>query len=163
VNTYRYSVPLFRKSNLFVRNVLGGWEASGITRWQTGQYLTVNSNSSIGARRADYIGGDISLGGDAVYTKWFNTAAFKQVGDTVRGTAGVGIVLGPGRFLTDFSLRKNFTLTERFKLKFQADLFNAFNKVLLNNPETNFNNAAFGTINGSAPGRNGQLGLTLTF
>jgi hypothetical protein len=163
VNTYRYSVPTFRKSNLFVRNVLGGWEASGITRWQTGQYLTVNSNSSIGGRRADYIGGDISLGGDATYTRWFNTTAFSQVGDATRGTAGVGIVQGPGRFLTDFSLRKNFTLTERFKLKFQADLFNAFNKVLLNNPDTNFNSAAFGAINGSAPGRNGQLGLTLTF
>ena len=163
VTTYTYRVPFFEKSNALIRNVLGGWEASGITRWQTGQYLTVNSNSSIGGRRADYIGGDITVS-DPSYTKWFNTAAFAQVPDTRRGTAGVGIVQGPGRFLTDLSLRKKFSITERFKLQFQGDMFNAFNQVLLNNPDTNFSNTTtFGTINGAAPGRNVQLGLQLTF
>ncbi len=164
VGTFMYRVPGFKKSNGFLRNVLGGWEASGIPRWQTGQYLTVSSNSSIGGRRADYVGGqDISLGGDAVFTRWFNTAAFVQTPDTRRGTSGVGMVKGPGRFLTDLSLRKRFALTERFKLLFQGDMFNVFNQTQFNNPDTNFNSLAFGTINGAAPGRNAQLGLTLTF
>lgn len=162
VTTYTYRVPLFKQFNGLVRNVLGGWEASGITRWQTGQYLTVNSNSSIGGRRANYIGGDIKLD-DPTFTRWFNTAAFAQVADTERGTAGVGIVEGPGRFLTDLSLRKNFRVTERFRLKFQGDMFNSFNQVMWNNPDTGFNNVAFGSINGAAPGRNIQLGLQLNF
>lgn len=135
---------------------------SGITRWQTGQYLTVNSNSSIGGRRANYIGGEIKLD-DPTFTRWFNTAAFAQVADTERGTSGVNIVEGPGRFLTDLSIRKTFRLTERFRLQFMGDMFNAFNQVLWNNPDTNFNSIAFGSINGAAPGRNVQLGLQLNF
>lgn len=165
VGSYVYRVPFFNKSNVIVRNALGGWEASGITRWQTGQYLTVTSNSSIGGRRADYTGGVIAFGGgyDPDGSTWFNTAAFAQVSDTRRGTSGVGMVQGPGRFLTDLSLRKRFSLTERFKLQFQGDLFNVFNQVLWNNPNVGFNNIAFGRISGAAPGRNIQFGLQLTF
>ncbi len=96
-------------------------------------------------------------------SRWFNTTAFAQVPDTRRGTSGVGMVLGPGRFLTDLSLRKKFSITERFKLQFQGDMFNVFNQVMWNNPNVSFNNNAFGQINGAAPGRNVQLGLQLTF
>ncbi len=166
VTTYTYRAPLFKGSNGFVRSTIGGWEASGITRWQTGQYLTVNSNSSIGSRRADYIGGAIPADNsnfDPASSRWFNTGAFAQVPDTRRGTSGVGMIQGPGRFLTDLSLRKKFSLNERFKLQLQGDLFNLFNQVMWNNPDTNFNSVAFGTINGAAPGRNVQLGLQLTF
>ncbi|MBK9709023.1 MAG: carboxypeptidase regulatory-like domain-containing protein [Acidobacteria bacterium] len=165
VASYVYRVPFFSKSNAILRNALGGWEASGITRWQTGQYLTVTSNSSIGTRRADYIGGEIKNDGnyEPDASRWFNTTAFAQVPDTRRGTSGVGMVLGPGRFLTDLSLRKKFSITERFKLQFQGDLFNAFNQVMWNNPNVSFNNNAFGQISGAAPGRNVQLGLQLTF
>ncbi len=92
-----------------------------------------------------------------------NTAAFAQVPDERRGTSGVGMIKGPGRFTTDLRLSKNFLLTERFKLKFQGEMFNTFNKTSLNNPDTGFNNAAFGTISGSAPGRSVQFGLQLTF
>lgn len=165
VTSYIYRVPFFNKSRGLMRNLLGGWEASGITRWQTGQYLTVTSNSSIGGRRADYVGAPIASTSryDPDYSTWFNTAAFAQVNDTRRGTAGVGMVRGPGRFLTDISLRKKFALTERYKLQFQGDMFNAFNQVMWNNPQMNFNNNAFGKITGAAPGRNVQLALQLTF
>jgi hypothetical protein len=161
VFTYTYRLPLLAGSNGFVRAVAGGWEASGITRWQTGQYLTPTGNSSIGGRRADYIGGEIE--GPKTIEQWFNTAAFANPPNDRRGTAGVGMIEGPGRYLWDLSLRKKFFLTERLGLQFQGDLFNVLNHVNLNNPNTNRNDAAFGTINASAPGRNIQLGLKLTF
>lgn len=161
VLTYTYSLPQLKGSHGIIRGVAGGWEVSGITRWQTGQYLTVTGNSSIGGRRADYIGGEIE--GDKTIQRWFNTAAFANPPDDRRGTAGVGMVEGPGRYLWDLSLRKRFFLTEKINLQFQGDFFNAFNQVNLNNPNTNRNDAAFGTITASAPGRNIQLGLKLTF
>lgn len=161
VLTYTYTLPQMRGSNGVLRGVAGGWEVSGITRWQTGQLLTPTGNSSIGGRRADYIGGEIE--GAKTIQQWFNTSAFANPPDERRGTAGVGIIEGPGRYLWDLSLRKRFLVTERIGLQFQGDFFNAFNQVNLNNPNTNRNDVAFGTITASAPGRNIQLGLKLTF
>ena len=58
-------------------NTLGGWEVSGITRFQSGQYFTVTGDTSIGNRRADYNGGDIQLpDSEQTVQRWFNTQAF---------------------------------------------------------------------------------------
>ncbi len=61
------------------------------------------------------------------------------------------------------ALRKRFALAEQVGLQFQADFFNAWNIVNLNNPNVNTTDIAYGTINGAAPGRNLQFGLKLTF
>jgi len=54
-------------------------------------------------------------------------------------------------------------LTERFNLRFQADIFNAFNRTNFRDLDSNLSNAAFGTISTSGPPRNIQFGLKLTF
>jgi Carboxypeptidase regulatory-like domain len=159
--TYTYALPGLKQSNDFIRTVAGGWEVSGITRVQTGEYLTVTGNSSIGGRRADYIGGDVE--GPKTMERWFNIDAFANPPDDRRGTGGVGMVEGPGRFFWNFSLRKRFDLTERFNLQFQGDFFNIFNNVNLNNPSLDRDNSAVGTITGSDPARNIQIGLRLSF
>ncbi|MGH9768287.1 MAG: carboxypeptidase regulatory-like domain-containing protein, partial [Blastocatellia bacterium] len=162
--TYTYRLPFFRGSNNLVRNILGGWEASGITRWQTERYLTPIGNNSIGSnRRADYIGGEINVRGADPILQWFNRAAFDEAPNERRGTAGIGIIEGPGRYFWDISARKRFRVTERVGMQFQADFFNAFNQVLLNNPNVNVSSGDYGRINGAAPGRNIQIGLRLTF
>ena len=73
------------------------------------------------------------------------------------------MIESPGRYFWDLSLRKRFSVTELVKLQFQADFFNAFNTLNLNNPTVNFSSSGYGTITGAAPGRNIQLGLKLTF
>jgi hypothetical protein len=163
VTTYTYSIPFFRSLTGAAGKALSGWEVSGITRWQTGHLITPTGNTSIGGRRADYVGGDISQQGSNPLTQWFNTAAFAPAPDTRRGTAGEGIIEGPGRYLWDLSLRKYFALRERIRLQFQGDFFNAFNWVNLNDPGTNINGSGYGGITGAAPGRNIQFGLKLTF
>jgi hypothetical protein len=95
--------------------------------------------------------------------EWFNKAAFASAPNDRRGTAGVGIIQGPGRYLWDISLRKRLSVGEKVKLQFQADFFNAFNQLNLNNPNVNTSSSAFATISGTAPGRNVQLGCKLTF
>lgn len=163
VGTYTYRLILFRKNSLWLRNAFSGWEVSGITRWQTGQYLTPTGNTSIGNRRADYVGGKINQQGSDRLLEYFNKAAFAITPNNRRGTAGIGVIEGPGRYFWDMSLRKRFSITERVNLQFQADMFNAFNQVLLNNPDTNISSVGYGTINGTAPARNVQLGMRLTF
>jgi hypothetical protein len=168
VTTYTYRLPRLRKANQFVKNAFGGWELSGITRFQTGAYLTPTANSSIGNRRADVVLGQ-SFEGDKTIERWFNTAAFSGVvaGDVEfenrRGTAGVGILEGPRYRKWDISIRKWFQLNERFKLQFQGDMFNMFNNVNFNNPSVNLADLNYGRINSAQTPRQVQLALRLTF
>src|SRR5262249_11566062 len=119
----------------------------------------------------DYLGGDINLSDDErSQARWFNTVAFGPAPEDRRGNAPVGSIRGPGRNLWDLSLRKQFVVTERFKLQFRGDMFNAFNHVNLvlcssTCPGLVTNQAAnnYGTITTAAPGRQVQLGLRLTF
>jgi hypothetical protein len=62
----------------------------------------------------------------------------------------------------DFRNRR-FALREQWRLQFQADFFNLFNKANFLNVATNVSNIDFGTITSAAPGRNVQLAVRLTF
>jgi hypothetical protein len=46
------------------------------------------------------------------------------------------MLLGPFNFVTDMSLYKQFSITERWKLRFNVDAFNAFNLQGRVNPNT---------------------------
>ena len=164
--TYTYNVRMFSRTHGFVKAVLDGYEISGVTRLQSGPYLTVTgtANSVFGNRRADCLSSDpLFEDGERGPNSWARRDAFAIAPDTRRGTCGVGTLRGPGAQTWDFSLRRNFGLTERFKLRFQADIFNAFNRTNFRDLESNLSNAAFGTISTSGPPRNIQFGLKLTF
>jgi hypothetical protein len=85
------------------------------------------------------------------------------------GNLGRNTFVGPGIFQTDMSLTKNFRLTERFNLKFDASAFNVFNRTnfeLATGGTSNKNNIASGTfgIAGGVIGqRTMQFGLKLNF
>ena len=162
VSTYTYRVPLFKNSGGLLEATLGGWEVSGITRLQSGGYLTPQANTTIGGRRADYLGGEVAIS-DANEVKWFNTAAFGPAPEDRRGNAAVGIIQGPGRHTWDLSFRKKVRITGRAKVGVQADVFNLFNRVNLNNPSVNFNDTNYGRIASAGPPRQVQIGLRFEF
>src|SRR5205807_3355183 len=58
--------------------------------------------------------------------------------ETSYGNNGRNIFRAPFQTRFDFSVLKNFRLTERFNLKFQADAFNIFNHPSFDTPNTNF-------------------------
>ena len=162
VTTYDYQLPWFNKMKGVEGAVLSGWEISGITRYQSGPYFTVTANTAIGTRRADYVGGPVLLS-DPGPNGWINPAAFAPAPATRRGNSGVGIVQGPNLQTWDFSMRKQFRISERFNLRFQADMFNAFNRANFRAPATVVTTAGFGTITTAGPARNIQFGLKLNF
>lgn len=75
------------------------------------------------------------------------------------GDAGRGILSGPALSLTDFSIIKDITLTERYRLQFRSEFFNVFNQVNFGNPVTRVNSGAFGRIRSAQPGRATQFAL----
>ncbi|MBX5478108.1 MAG: carboxypeptidase regulatory-like domain-containing protein [Pyrinomonas methylaliphatogenes] len=164
VATYTYKIKGFAQAPTLLKALFNGYEISGITRLQSGQYFTVTGNTSIGNRRADCLGGPALVpDGERGPANWINRAAFAPAPDTRRGTCGVGTVLGPGWQTWDFSIRKRVALNERFRLQLQADIFNAFNRANFRDVETNLNSSAFGQLTAAGPARNIQFGMKLTF
>lgn len=58
--------------------------------------------------------------------------------ETGFGSTGRNVFRSPFQTRFDFSVFKNFKLTERFSLKFEADAFNLFNHPSLDTPDTDF-------------------------
>ena len=85
------------------------------------------------------------------------------------GNLGRNTFVGPGLWQTDVSVTKNFKLTERFNLKFDASAFNVFNRTnfeLATSGTTNKNNISsgnFGVAGGVIGQRTMQFGLKLSF
>ena len=58
--------------------------------------------------------------------------------ETGYGSNGRNIFRAPFQTRFDFSVLKNFKLTERMALKFEADAFNVFNHPSFDTPNSNF-------------------------
>jgi hypothetical protein len=165
VSTYTYRFPLFRGARGWTRALLYGYEVSGITRMQTGPYLTVTGTAPTGGtRRADYIGGEVLLpDGERGPDNWINRAAFAIAPANRRGNSGVGIVQAPGLQVWNLSLRKITRLTERVTLRLQADIFNAFNRANFTSLNTNLSAIDFGQLDSTGQPRQVQFGIKLEF
>ncbi|MDZ4801378.1 MAG: carboxypeptidase-like regulatory domain-containing protein [Bryobacteraceae bacterium] len=164
--TVSYVIPTPKYRNPFLKQTIMGWEYSGITRYQTGAPLTITANTSIGGRRADYLGGDVLAPIDERGpNNWLNKAAFGPAPNDELGNLGVGRLRGPGLFLLDSSLRKVFRMSKdgQRRLQFQAEFFNVLNHVNFRNPNTNFTDVNFATISTAGPQRNVQMGLKYYF
>jgi hypothetical protein len=164
VATYTWRLPWLRRRKDWVGVALGRWEISGITRFQSGPPLTPVGSATGVTRRADYLGGPVALPrSERGPDRWFNTGAFATAPEDRLGTAGTGIIIGPGLFLWDISLRKEFSLSERYRLRFQADAFNLLNHVNFRSPNVTTTSPDFGSISSAGPPRNLQFGARLTF
>ncbi len=164
VLTSALETPKLKKWNGVLRTALANYELRAIMRLQTGAHLTVSGNTSIGGRRADYVGGDVQLPGDErTVQAWLNRSAFAAAPNERYGNSGFGVVTGPGKQIIDISARKAFRLSDRFTLRIQADFFNTFNITNFGNPTVNVSDIAYGRISSADPGRNIQLGTRLTF
>jgi hypothetical protein len=80
------------------------------------------------------------------------------------GNLGRNTFVGPGYWATDASIFKNFQLSERLHLQFRAEAFNVFNHTnFLIGANTALRDPVFGHASGTAPPRNLQFGLKLSF
>jgi hypothetical protein len=164
IATYVWSLPRLSQANPILRTAFGAWQLNGVIRLQSGQYYTVTGNTSIGGRRADYVGGDVLVIGAAQsINNWVNRAAFANAPDNRFGNAPVGNVEAPGLQTYNLSVSKNFQIREKFRLRFQTDFFNAFNIANFTGLNTNLASAAFGTLPTAYPPRNIQMQLKLSF
>jgi hypothetical protein len=159
-----YTPAFMRERRDLLGQILGGWEISGKIRWQSGQYMTPTGDTLIGGRRADYVGGEISLD-DRSELRWFNTDAFTSAPDDRRGNAKVGMIEGPHWKQADVSLRKRFRLSQNQNIEVRADVFNVFNTTnfVLQTANVTVTNSAYGTITQARIPRQSQFSIKFQF
>jgi len=194
ISTFLYDLP-FGSGKLFLNNsghlvneALGGWNLAGVILAQSGPFLTPTFSgtdpSGTGAegegrfsvaQRPDLVAGKNPNSGSKKITGWFNASAFTTPASNIGrfGNAGVGILNGPGTFTLSSTLTKNFPITERLNLRYEAAFSNLFNHVNYAAPNTSTTGGSFGVVtdvqdpnntSGSQAGpRNIQMSLRLAF
>ncbi|PYU91629.1 MAG: hypothetical protein DMG25_14215 [Acidobacteria bacterium] len=155
-----------------LNQVLGGWQVSGITQFQSGFPLTVGSqdysNTNSTNSRPDRTCSGV---GKKTTSSWFDTGCFTiadlqaahEAGTPRFGNSGRNILDGPGYNNWDFALLKHFELTERFKLEFRFELYNMWNYAQFGNPGTRVGSPSEGVITSAGQPRDIQFGLKLSF
>ena len=138
-----YDLPTMTGKSAPMRTALGGWELAAILSYANGpsesifglnggatnapggiQGTGINTNN-----KPNRVLQDCRSHGGPKY-QWYNPGAF-TLDHYVLGTFGnshVGSCSGPGLANTDFSVYKNFKVTERVNMQFRMEFYNLFNK-----------------------------------
>ncbi len=184
VATYIWQIPVGKGQRFFSglagwkQAVFGGWQVNGINTFQTGLGLTLRDNAArlpgthnLGGdrrMRPDIIGPLVPSGFRQGPQLWFDTTKVVDPPVTatsgVFGNAGVGNFRGPGLKNVDFSVFKNFYVTESKYLQFRTEIFNTFNFANFGQPGLQYagspTSGGFGAIPvTSTPARIIQFGL----
>lgn len=159
--------------NGFTNAVLGNWTVAGILLAQSGPYLTPTFSGTDPSGTGVLVRGVTSTQRpDCVATPSLsNFNAFAIPGNDIGrfGNCGVGILEGPGTEVFSATLGKQFRLTERLGMKFEAQFANLFNHVNPDIPTTNVSSpSSFGVSHDVQGGeqagpRTIQFGLRFSF
>jgi hypothetical protein len=141
-----YDLPFFAKSNnRFVRSVFGGFSLAGTYTYESGEFVTVlsgidsNLNGDAAGDRSIINPNGVkntsslvtaltnSAGKTVGYLATNPNAQYIQAGLGARATAGRNTLQMPSINNVDFSLSKDFALTEGTKLQLRADFINGLN------------------------------------
>ena len=165
-----YELPFGRgrtfgsQMNRFADFFVGGWQLSGAYQRQSGQPIDwgnviINGDSS-----------QLVLASDQRNTDhWFNTDIFnkKSTEQLASNLRTFPLRFSNARFDSqrrwDFSLNKTFAISERFKMKFRGDTFNALNEPVLRGPDTSPTSSTFSRITAQEPPRSFQFALNLVW
>jgi len=166
VVSYDYELPV-RKYSGMAGKLLDDWEVSGITQFQSGFPIRLNTEDDtelidslffLGTEAPSLVAPFQKLDPRKTYTNlglttpgyWFNpndfaTAATPNatnsptppLGSFNNGTQRT-LCCGPGLIDWDFSVHKKIALTETKYLQFRAEIFNVFNHTNYSNPDGGF-------------------------
>ncbi len=174
-----YVLP-FGKGQAFLSDgvaskIFGGFSVNAITQFQGGFPLSISTISNIAlsglafqpAVQRPNVLRDPARDGDTQTRigQYFDTTAFQAPTAFTFGSSPrtLSSVRGPNFFSTNFSVHRNFALTEQVRLQFRAEAFNLFNRANFNSPGTLQLGANFGQIINTEDPRQLQFALKLYF
>jgi hypothetical protein len=197
--SYLYELPWgpgrhWLSSNSLASRLIGGWQVNGITTLRGGFPTDIRTNRVLAIFNTfnvpDRVPGEpVQVQENRGPDSFFNAAAFRVPGTTpsntgapiqMFGDAARRVARGPGSVNFDFSIFKEFTFSERYRVQFRTEFFNLTNTPTFMLPSSNSpsmtcigrtpgsacndNNPEFGKLSGSsATGRQIQFGLKFLF
>ena len=153
-----YELP-FGKGKRFI----GGWEASLIFSYYSGQFLTPlwsgpdptgtaftsNRTPANVTIRPDILRDPNLASNLRTLSRWFDPSAFAPPQPGRFGSSSKGVIVGPGNSVFDGGLSKRFSIGERARLRLELTATNLLNHPSYGNPALNIANAAtVGVISG---------------
>jgi hypothetical protein len=172
VNSILYDVPWFSGAPPVTRAIFGGWQASGILTFSTGNPVRVGpigDTNAIGGEGnyPDATGIDPHAGAGTINRFW-NIAAFDITNPELRyrfGNVGRHVLISPGYSQADVSMLKNIAMPwEGHRLQFRWEAFNVTNRPNWNVPSSDVRNpSTFGLVTSARTMREMQFGLKYLF
>jgi hypothetical protein len=169
---YLYELPFWRQQDTMVKKLLGGWQLSGVTYFQSGRPLSVWRGDDIAgvgdttAQPWNLVGDPkvpnpgFSAGRTVDQNFWFNPQAFQQPAAGTFGNAGRNILRGTWFQSWDMALFKTVPLGGSRRLQLRLEVFNFLNHPNLGDPNTGVSGSLNGGIN--VDPRSADFGRVLT-
>ena len=162
-----YTLPLgkgqkFLNHGGIVNQVVGGWQLSTITTMQSGSVTETSTYDSAGVvfspngARLNCVAGVNQILPNPGQNGWYNPAAFSNPTPGTFGNCARDNLLGPRQVNIDFSVIKEFRITERHAIQFRMEMFNAPNHVELGTPSASWG----GSSNVAPPSNFGYITST---
>jgi hypothetical protein len=154
VINYVWDVPV-PKYHGIAGKVLDDWQISGITQFQSGfpiRLQTQDDNELIGSlfffgTTAPQLDGKLQiLNPKQPGNYYLNPGQFSDPPLGTFATTPRSVCCGPGENQWDMTFSKRITLSEARYFQFRTDIFNLFNKTQFVNPDGNFSNSTFGQV-----------------
>ena len=172
-----------RDANRIINGFIGGWSASAILTFQSGQPLALSTAEGAnglfidGNQRPNILCNQLSSGisyhqaaanglNGAANASVFNAGCFGFPGDEVPGNAPryIATLRSDGIRNTDFLVSKEFSIREGMKLQLRGEFFNFTNTPRFAYPNTSVDSSSFGTVTSTAnTPRHTQIGIRFEF
>ena len=174
VVSYDWELPV-RKYSGFAGRILDDWEVSGITQFQSGFPIRLNTEDDTElinslfflGTEAPSLNGPLQIlnpktnGGFYLNYNQFSDPPLGQFNNGTQRT----LCCGPGLIDWDFSVHKKIALSETKYFQFRAEIFNVFNRTNFSNPDGGYSDGAtsFGLITSAGDPRLLQFALKFFF
>jgi hypothetical protein len=152
--------------------LLGNWQANGILTFSTGQPFSLTAlnfvGSYIGSVRPDVVSGKEPFqapSGGRTPDQWFDITAVQNPAPGTNGNLGNQTHYGPGIRNLDFSLFKDFRITERYRFQLRNEWFNLSNtpRFSVGSIGNQLGTGNFGRIGSTLPGSARSVQFALRF
>jgi hypothetical protein len=174
-----WDLPHVGWKNPISRNIVNGWQLSGIASFISGApsgvgFTTTNGVDLTGGGDGNRImvtGSPVISKGDRTFDRFFNPTVFAEPVKGIVGNAGRNLYRGPGINSWDIAMKREFRVREKARLTLRMDTYNAFNHTQFAsvNSTAQFDangnqvNTALGQVNGARASRRAEGSIRLNF